>query len=361
MNHRYPIHRTVNIFITSLITALLGNVRYWCQQSFQSGEEWLFADKKAQYGLAVTRILLGLVAFGLLVTNWTTRLYTFGAGAAWSGEIETPNSAFPRIWLFSAFNSALENNARFSVLYIMLLLLSIPVILGWRFRITGPIFWVMWVSFVEVNDLSGDQSDNIYRIAFLLMIFADPAKQWSLDARRRRLNEWFAEGSPPNQIGTLLHNLAIIALTAQVILVYGSGAMFKSQGAAWREGVAVYETLSVARFNTWPELSEIVIAWGPAVAIATLGSIFLQALFGIMLINRSTRLFALFGILTMHLGIGVLMGLPWFSVTMIAIDAIFIRDRSWKRLGEGVVNRWNESSGRGTTSTISGRTQKGST
>lgn len=41
---------------------------------------------------------------------------------------------------------------------------------------------------------------------------------------------------------------------------------------------------------------------------------------------------ALIGILGFHIGIAVLMGLPWFSLTMVAIDAIFIRDRTWSAM-----------------------------
>jgi hypothetical protein len=59
-----------------------------------------------------------------------------------------------------------------------------------------------------------------------------------------------------------------------------------------------------------------------------------------MLLTRPTRLIGLIGILSFHIGIAVLMGLPWFSLTMIAIDSIFIRDRTWKRLSTGVVRRW---------------------
>lgn len=61
-----------------------------------------------------------------------------------------------------------------------------------------------------------------------------------------------------------------------------------------------------------------------------------------MLLLRPTRLVALVGILSFHIGIAVLMGLPWFSLTMIAIDAIFIRDRSWQRLQSGLSRRWRE-------------------
>ena len=49
---------------------------------------------------------------------------------------------------------------------------------------------------------------------------------------------------------------------------------------------------------------------------------------------------ALVGILSFHVGIGVLMGLPWFSLTMIAVDAIFIRDETWKRMGTAIASTW---------------------
>lgn len=61
-----------------------------------------------------------------------------------------------------------------------------------------------------------------------------------------------------------------------------------------------------------------------------------------MLLTRPTRLIGLLGILSFHIGIAVLMGLPWFSLTMIAIDAIFIRDRTWGRLSAGTRRRWRE-------------------
>ncbi|NKF34061.1 HTTM domain-containing protein, partial [Pseudomonas sp. BGM005] len=83
-----------------------------------------------------------------------------------------------------------------------------------------------------------------------------------------------------------------------------------------------------ARFGTWPVLSDLVTAWGPMVVVASWGSIILQVAFPLMLLTRPTRLLGLLGILSFHIGIAVLMGLPWFSLTMIAIDSIFIRDRT---------------------------------
>lgn len=335
----------VLVFAGGLLSAVALRATAVMLAGWRGATSWLFDAKRAQYGIAVTRMLMGVTAMGLLLTNWSTRLYSFGAGSAWNGELESRVSDFANIWLFSLFPRVMGDNLVFTLCYIGLFILALLVTVGWRFRIVAPVFWVMWVSFIEANDMVGDQGDNMFRIAFLLLLFTDPAMRWSLDARRRARKPWFAEGSGPNQVGTVFHNLALIALIAQVIFVYTSGAMFKSGGAPWREGWAVYDPLSTARFGTWPALSDLLTAWGPMVALFSLGSVFLQAAFPFMLLNRVTRIIALFGILSFHVGIAVLMGLPWFSLTMIAIDSVFIRDRSWKRVCGGVRRIWTRSAG----------------
>lgn len=292
-------------------------------------ESWLLDEKKSLYGLAVTRILLGLTGVGLLLTNFSTRLYTFGAGSAWNGEGVRPVSDFPRIWLFSWFHRVAYDDVLFTALYLVLLALAVMFTLGWRFKVVLPIYFVLWVSFIEMNDAVGDQGDNMYRIVLLLLLFADPAARWSLDARRRARRDF--PTILPREISNLLHNLALVALTAQVIFVYVSGGLYKAGGEPWSGGYAVYNPLMTERFGTWPVLSDIVTAWGPAVTVISWGSIILQIAFPLMLLTRPTRILALLGIMSFHVGIGVLMGLPWFSLAMIGIDFIFIRDRTWRR------------------------------
>ncbi|TDP89728.1 vitamin K-dependent gamma-carboxylase-like protein [Leucobacter luti] len=333
----------VFVFVGTMLSTISTRAVLVLLEWWRFATTWLFDAKRAQYGIAVTRMLMGVTAIGLLLTNWSTRLYSFGAGAAWNGELESHVSEFANMWLFSLFPTVMGHNLLYTMCYIGLLVLALIVTLGWRFRIVAPVFWVMWVSFIEASDMLGDQGDNMFRIAFLLLMFTDPALQWSLDARRRDRKPWFVVGSVPNQLGTVVHNLALAALIAQVIFVYTSGALFKAAGAPWREGWAVYDPLSTARFGTWPALSDFLTAWGPMVALFTLGSVFLQAAFPFLLLNRVTRILALVGILSFHIGIAVLMGLPWFSLTMIAIDSVFIRDRSWQRACALVRRTWRGS------------------
>ncbi|MDN3310079.1 HTTM domain-containing protein [Microbacterium oryzae] len=304
------------------------------------GESWLLDSKKSLYGIAVTRILLGLTGIGLLLTNFSSRLYTFGSGSAWNGEAAEPVSEFPKIWLFSWFDRVRLDDTLFTVLYLVLLALAVLFTIGWRFKVVLPVYFVLWISFIEMNDAVGDQGDNMYRIVLLLLFFADPAARWSLDARRRARNG--DRTILPREISTLLHNLALVALTAQVCFVYASGGLYKAGGEPWSGGYAVYAPLMTERFGTWPVLSDLVTAWGPAVTIASWGSIILQIAFPFMLLSRPTRIIALFGIMSFHIGIGVLMGLPWFSLAMIGIDFIFIRDRTWRRALELVRTSFRE-------------------
>lgn len=334
---------TIVTFLGRVVSAVALRATIIVIRIFRSVDNYMFNGKKALYGSAVLRILFGVTGLGLLITNFRTRLYSFGSGSAWNGEISEPVSEFPKILLFSWFHRVAADDMAFTLMYIVLIVLAILFTLGWRFRFVLPVYFILWVSFIEMNDMLGDQGDNMYRITMVLLFFADPAARWSLDARRRSKQEWFRTGNFPQQVGTVLHNLALVALAAQVIFVYTAGALFKAGGEPWAQGRAVYDPLATARFGTWPALTDLLTTWGPLVSAMTLGSVFLQAAFPFMLLRRSTRVVALVGMLSFHIGIAVLMGLPWFSLAMIAIDAIFISDKSWARVSNGVKTQWEMS------------------
>lgn len=302
-------------------------------------EDLLTCRYRATYGIAVTRILLGLTGLGLLLTNFRSRHYTFGVGSAWNGEIEEPVSHFPRMFLFSMFHQVVATPWFFTLLYVGLAFMAILIVLGWRTRVVMPLYLVYWVSFIEINDAVGDQGDNAYRIFLLAMVFTHSSLRWSLDARRERLpsrgrseDESAARDAGGHWALVTVHNLALVVLAFQVCAIYVAGGLYKAGGDPWAQGYAIYDPLQTAQFGTWPVLSDLLTVWGPAVVLMTWGSMLFQIAFPFLLFNRYTKIVALLGILSFHLAIGLLMGLPWFSLTMIAVDAIFIRDHSYRRL-----------------------------
>ena len=349
----------VGRFVTALAAAFGNLIESLASRGLRYTETWLTGTKHAKYGLAVTRILLGLTGVGLLLTNLRTRLYTFGAGSAWNGEAAHPTSEFPRMWIFSLFHRLALHDTWFTLAYVGLLILACLVVLGWRMKIVLPVYFFCWVGFAEMNDLVGDQGDNMYRITIMTLLFADTAQRWSLDARRAAIavtrdsapggvlghlrRAWLGGRLLPEWLTNTTHNLALVVITCHVCFVYASGALYKASGAPWQQGYAIYNPLHVIRFSPWPELADLLTQWAPLVALVSWASIILQMSFPMMLTNRVTRVLALFGILGFHLGIAVLMGLPWFSLAMIAVDSIFIRDVTWRAVSAFLGEAWQAS------------------
>ena len=93
---------SVGALTGSLLGALFALVGRGIDETISYIERWLLDAKRAQYGLAVTRILLGLTGLGLLATNFRTRYYSFGSGSAWNGEATEPVT-LPQIWISSCW------------------------------------------------------------------------------------------------------------------------------------------------------------------------------------------------------------------------------------------------------------------
>lgn len=327
---------------------------------FLQGESWLLDGKRASYGLAVTRILLGVMILGTLLSNFATRLYTFGAGSIWTGQQLFSSNQFVDLFPFSIVYDSVRNDGLFTVLYMVLIACAVAFTVGYRTRLFMIPMFILWVGLVEVNEYVSDQSDNLTRIAMIAIFFAAPAKRWSLDARRGArfrgrsgstlLRMWRYQRVLPTWMTNLSQNLAIVVLACQISFIYVSGGLYKAGGAPWSGGTAIYDPIHVQQFGTWPELSALVTTWGPGVAFATTLTLLVQVSFPLLLMRRGTRIFALVVMLGFHVGIAVLMGLPWFSLAMIALDAIFIRDKTWRAAARGLCSAWKSARADGSSS-----------
>lgn len=331
--------------VRSLVTQALHVVLTVVARGWTTAEHWLLDSKKAQYGISVTRMLIGVHGMLIIAANFSTRYYAFGAGSFWDGQHAYPGSDFARIWLFSWFPFIAASNGGLTFSLIVLFVLALLVTLGWRTKFVLPVYGVFFVSWMEMNDVLSDQSDNMLRMVMIYMLFADSSIRLSLDARRRMrshatVRTYAHRVAAVRPYNNLLHNLVLVVMTLHVGFVYMSGALYKAQGQTWANGYAVYNPLHVDRFSTWPELADAVTSWGPAVVAISWGTIVVQMMFLPMLITRVTRILALVAIMGFHVGIGFFMGLPFFSLAMIAIDAIFIRDTTWKHLGRAVRSAW---------------------
>lgn len=289
-------------------------------------EAWFFCDKHALHGVAVCRILAGLSILGLLATNFTTRSVLAGPGASWA-KPERDLSDFPQLGLVAGHGAT----------YVATMLFAALFVLGWHTRLVGLLALVGHVTLIEQNPLLGDQGDNILRIGLIWLLLMHSSEVWSLDARRRRgpvLPLWFTNG---------VHNIALCGLAFQVFVIYISAGLFKLQGELWRDGTALYYPLQLPQYRPLPWLSDLLVGNSLVLALATWLAVGIQLLFPPLLLHRITRRLALAFVVLLHLSIAVLMALPWFSLSMVAYDAIFVSTATYVALDKGLrraVRRW---------------------
>ena len=286
-------------------------------------ENWLFADKHALFGVAMCRILAGISIVGLLATNFGSRIALVGPASSWAWPSRDV-SDFPILGLVAGHSAAYV-----TVFYLATMLFAALFTLGWHTRVVGVLALIGHVALIEQNPLIGDQGDNVLRIGMIWLLLMHSSEVWSLDARRRRgpiLPLWFTNG---------LHNIALCGLAFQVVVIYIAAALFKLQGELWRDGTALYYPLQLPAYRPFPWLSDLLIGNSLILAVATYAAVGIQLLFPPMLLHRITRRIALTFVILLHVSIAVLLGLPWFSLSMVAYDAIFVSTTTYIAL-----DRW---------------------
>ncbi|MFE9836163.1 HTTM domain-containing protein [Streptomyces sp. NPDC005551] len=153
---------------------------------------------------------------------------------------------------------------------------------------------------------------------------------------------WWAAGRRPRTeqsrilldvVANLAHNAALAVIMAEACLIYATAGWYKIQGSRWQDGTAVYYPLHLDYFSPWPALSDLLTAHGTMVLLVTYGTVVVQVAFPFTLFNRRVKNVLLAVMMTEHAVIAVVLGLPFFSLAMIAADAVFLPTSFLRRVG----------------------------
>ncbi|MGK5729217.1 HTTM domain-containing protein [Streptomyces sp. URMC 124] len=134
-------------------------------------------------------------------------------------------------------------------------------------------------------------------------------------------------------LANLLHNAGLLVIMAEVCLIYATAGWYKIQGSRWQDGTALYYPLHLDYFSPWPELSHALASSGLLVLLLSYGTVAVQVAFPFTLLNRRVKNVLLAVMMMEHLGIALLLGLPFFSLAMIVADAVFLPTSFLRRLG----------------------------
>ncbi|MEV6615989.1 HTTM domain-containing protein [Streptomyces sp. NPDC051051] len=327
---------------------------------------------RAPYQAAVFRIGLAVAIAAFLLREWPNRRVLYGDRSPLSHDM-----ALELGRLDGSFSVLYWTDGRawFEIVYTLTIASALAVLVGWRTRTTSVLLMVGMVSLESRNSLVGDGGDNVLRIMVIYLVFTRCAQVWSLDARRRNRRGssptdrtgvvlwsatglfllvafgmetgwplvlwtlwgaqglWYAVGRRfPGSEGravldaaaAMLHNAAMLTIAVQVCLIYATSGWYKVQGTRWQDGSALYYALNLEYFAPWPTLSALLASHTLAVLLLSYGTVMVQVTFPVTLANRRIKNVLLVVMILEHAGIAVLLGIPFFSLAMIACDAVFL-------------------------------------
>ncbi|WP_405945336.1 HTTM domain-containing protein [Streptomyces sp. NBC_01020] len=338
-----------------------------------------------RYQSAVVRIGFSATWLLFLLRELPHRRELYGPHAPWdwgmAEQLIAGNHAFT-VLMWS------DSTAWFEVVYAVAVLSSVLLLLGWHTRFASALFMIGVLSLQNRSIFVGDGGDNVVHIMAIYLLVTRCSQVWSLDARRAARAAQAAGTSSPSgpepsrdRVGPLLwsalgialvaitllgkmsggwelifwamwlvqglwwvvcrmapgeprtfldvvanlaHNAGLVVIMAEVCLIYSTAGWYKIQGSRWEDGTALYYPLNLHYFSPWPGLSSLLATSGVMVMLLTYGTVIVQVAFPFTLFNRRVKNVLLVAMILEHVGIAVLLGLPFFSMAMVAADAVFL-------------------------------------
>ncbi|WP_306322651.1 MULTISPECIES: HTTM domain-containing protein [unclassified Streptomyces] len=351
------------------------------QRKLADGLQWISASSLAPYQSAVIRIGFSATWLLFLLREFPHRQEMYGPDGPWSWgmaqQLIEDNHAFSAL-MWS------DGQGWFELVYVVAVLSSVLLMLGWRTRTMSVLFMVGVLSLQNRSVFMGDGGDNVIHLMSIYLIFTRCGQVWSLDARRARRGAedrfgivlWWAMGlvlaaiTFMGQVGggwllffwalwaghgvwwavnrrdphgdsrllcdviaNLMHNAGLLVVMVEACLIYATAGWYKIQGSRWQDGTAVYYPLHLDYFSPWPALGDLLSTFGPMVLLVTYGTVAVQVAFPFTVFNRRLKNVLLVFMMLEHAVIAVVLGLPFFSLAMIAADAVFLPTSFLRRVG----------------------------
>lgn len=336
------------------------------------------------YQSAVIRIGFSATFLLFLLREFPHRHELYGPDGPWqwgmAEQLIGSNGAFT-VLMWS------DGRVWFESVYALAMLSAALLMIGWRSRTMSVLFMVGVLSLQNRSIFMGDGGDNVIHLMSIYLVLTRCAQVWSLDARRAArdagrvadgfgpardvmgpvfwtvlgpvllvatlmgglggtywlpvllwtvwvgVGVWwaanrFAPGGEPRSLldvlANLAHNATLVVIMAEVCLIYATAGWYKIQGSRWQDGTALYYPLKLDYFTPWPGLSGILASSALMVMVLTYGTVLVQVAFPFTLFNRRVKNVLLVAMIGEHAGIALLLGLPFFSMAMIAADAVFL-------------------------------------
>lgn len=255
--------------------------------------------------LAAFRIGLGLV----LVFDLLTKAMDITAFYTDRGILPRELAIQELGWWSFSFHLASGSYGFQLALFLIGILLSVALTVGYQTRLVTILLWVFTLSLQARNSLILHSGDALIRVMLFWSIFLPLGARYSLD--RILLNV-------PRKFG-ILANLATLSILAQLLYMYFFTALLKDHGDWTSEYLAVYYALNLGQFTT--PIGHLLRDHLALTKLFTFGTYYLELLGPALLVipfaQRYVRWVVPFGFIGLHLGLFLTMYLglfPWICI-----------------------------------------------
>lgn len=286
----------------------------------QQIDEWLFRPQSPA-PVALFRICYGAFAFTCFAWVYPNLLDLYGPAGYPSIPVEKQILGSATSSLF--FYLPASNETTYT-LWGLLLLSALFVTIGFFTRTSSILLYMMLISFQQRNWLLISATDEILSIMGFLVIFSSAGACLSIDSWLKGARTWEAQW----QIETAPWAQRLLQI--QWALVYFQSVLFKLFGSTWWDGTAVYYAISLEEYKRFSLPFLFQYLW--QIKLFTWATLIVETLLFTAIFVKKYRYWIIAMGILLHLGLEVMMNIPFLELLSIACFLNFVDADDLKKL-----------------------------
>lgn len=271
--------------------------------------------------LALMRMAYALCLLQDLAIRATDLTAHYTDWGAQPGHVVTKLGWDPAFFSLHLMQTSREGQA---LIFLITAFAYICLLVGYRTRLAGWVSWVLLISMQNRNPIILDGGDLYLRCLLFWLLFCPLGGRWSVDAARRP--------PPQGEPETVLH-LGTLAYCLQLTLIYGWACALKSSSEWMVDGTAVQYAMRLDGIASPP--ARWLLQYPDWMRGLNFAVLFFEGLVPFLIwIHPLTRLLAVLGLTSLHLGMSSFLHLGAFTWIAASASWALLPSFFWRRFGK---------------------------
>jgi predicted DCC family thiol-disulfide oxidoreductase YuxK len=301
----------------------------------QIKESWnrFFFKPESPLPIAIYRCLLGLLVLANNALVYPDLFNFYGQRGIITPETALKLSGGTGL---NVFRHLPQNDTSLLIVFSFCCLAAFTLAIGFWSRLSALVVFVTFTSICHRNPILLNSGDSFLRIASFFIIFTPAGEAFSVD-RLLGLARGKISGPPKPRAPWAMRLIQL-----QLSFVYLYAFVWKTMGAMWLSGTAVYYTSRLQEFWRFPVPYIFTHLW--TMKLWAWSTLIIEFSLGVLVWIKELRYVVLIGGVLLHAGIDYSMNIPLFGFIMVAAYVTFIAPRDLESFWSILVEKFNRRS-----------------